>query len=41
MQEASTERAAAGPRVLDGVKAGVGILQWLVKYRFSPNADIL
>lgn len=40
VQEALTEKAAAGTRVVDGVKAGVGILQGLVRSRFSPTADI-
>lgn len=41
VQEALIEKAVAGTRVVDGVKAGVGILQGLVRGRFSPNADIL
>lgn len=41
VQEALTEKALAGTRVVDGVKAGVGTLQGLVRCGFSPNADIL
>lgn len=41
MHEALTKKAATGTRVVDGVKAGVGILQGLVRCRLSPNVDIL
>lgn len=41
VQEALTEKALAKTRVVDGVKAGVGILQGLVRCGFSLNADIL
>lgn len=40
VHEALAEKAAAGTQVVDGVKAGVGILQGLVRCRFRPNADI-
>lgn len=40
VHEALTEKAATGTRV-DGVKAGVGILQGFVSCRFSLNAHIL
>lgn len=41
VQGVLTERALAGTRVVDGVKAGVGVLQGLVRCGFSANADVL
>lgn len=41
VHEALNEKAATGTRVVDGVKAGVGILQGLVRCRFSLNVDVL
>lgn len=40
VHEALAEKAAAGTQVVDGVKAGVGILQGLVRCRFRQNADV-
>lgn len=41
VQEALTERALAGTRVVGGVQAGVGVLQGLVRCEFSANTDVL